>query len=236
MRNSFWNSKRQRAWRVGSATFSGGKSAWLLATHTKKKLKKTALLGFPQALRSTTYIFFWDIFANKCSHPPWVEIFPIARDLRWPHPAALAELSTTTIHHFSRINVWNEFRIYTTYISYIWISYQIRDLWTRGFDGENKTIPIARSVEKMNSLSMISWFVDHPKFLLASSSTLCGFALACAPPLWFIWLVCKFREGKGQRPRCTCGAYCAKGTWTGCWWHHPRGGSLILARIRKVQA
>ena len=66
------------------------------------------------------------------------------------------------------------------------------------FDGENKTIPIARSVEKMNSLSMISWFADHPKFLLASSSTLCGFALACAPPRWFIWLVCKFREGKSK--------------------------------------
>lgn len=62
--------------------------------HTQKRINKRALLGFPQALRSTAYIFFGDIFANKCSHPPWMEIFRIARDLRWPHPAALAELST----------------------------------------------------------------------------------------------------------------------------------------------
>lgn len=38
--------------------------------HTQKRINKRALLGFPQALRSTAYIFFGDIFANKCSHPP----------------------------------------------------------------------------------------------------------------------------------------------------------------------
>ena len=45
-----------------------------------------------------------------------------------------------TLHHFSRINVWNEFRIYIICIIYLNIlskkKWLIRDLWTRGLMGK----------------------------------------------------------------------------------------------------